>query len=209
MKLKLINLIPEEFLSPPRPGHSAAAKKNRRPLYFVIIVLAIILLALIPILKMRILQDISRDNLSQAKGLILESKARLENLRDRYLKIEKQKSNLIKEEQAIRQRLELLLSGSSGNRRYSRLILFIGGLLPQELWITRLTLSEAEIQIDGSTLNNQLAAQLVSALDESKKFKNSRFTSSEKQILDAHTIYNFQLSAEPLWETFAWSKEQS
>lgn len=204
IKLKSINLIPEEFFKKPLHRRTLALSgRNRKLRYSIIIVLAlsvVIPAIIIPLLNVHTFQY----NLSESRAARQETKAKLEKLRSRYLQLEKQRANLLKEEQVKRQGMELLLSGSSGNRGYAKLLSFISGLLPQELWLTRLVLTDSEIQLAGSTLDNQLVTQLISKLEASKKFKHSRFVSSEKRIIEAQTIYNFQLSAEPLWERLIW-----
>lgn len=197
MKLKSINLIPKEALKRPLVKQFASLyKKNKVFRRFAIIFAGFIILNFIQALFV----GISSWNLSRAKQNMQSAKVKLSQLQSQYLQIEKAKSALAKEEAQKKQRLDLLLSTSSQDRGYSAVLANISSLCPQDLWINNLILSEEEIQINGSTLNNQLITQFINNLDESNAFQDSRFTSSEKQVTDSHTLYNFQVTTQPVWE---------
>ena len=102
-----------------------------------------------------------------------------------------------------KERLEQLLSSSSNNKSYSELFEFIAGLAPQELWIKQFSAGEQEVQIAGTTLDPQLIIQFMNQLDESGAFRGSIFSSSEKEALESHTVYNFQITTTPIWEALS------
>ncbi len=72
-------------------------------------------------------------------------------------------------------------------------------LVPEDLWINDLVFREEEFEISGSALDQQLITQFMNKLDESRVFRNSRFTSLEKKVAEDHTLYRFQITTEPLW----------
>lgn len=192
-----INLIPKGALKKPFFKEAAYLYKKNLSLRVLSAAAAtVILVSVIQALTAAYLGF----NLAASKTALREAKIKIGKMQTERLRLEKTKEALAKEEAQRTRRLELLLSTSSKDKRYSYLLGFIASLTPEDLWINRLSLNEDQIEISGSTLNNQLIHQFMSALDESKAFKNSRFVSSEKQVADSHTIYNFQISAEPLWE---------
>ena len=195
VKPGLVNLIPREALERPFLRRiKLIIGQNKGLRNFGLMALALVLASLIQTATLAGF----RLRLASSKAAMQDARAKLNQLQSQYLQLEKLKSSLTKEELQKKQRLDLLLSTSSQGRRFYKLLALIPELTPPDLWINHLVLSEAEIQIIGSTLNNQLVAQFMGRLDQSGAFKNSRFTSSEKQVLESHTIYNFQVSAEGL-----------
>jgi hypothetical protein len=106
---------------------------------------------------------------------------------------------LAKSEVSEKEKLDLLLSMSTRERQYAMLIVLISNFVPEDLWITHLILNETAVQIYGATFNNQLVSQFIGTLDESKVFRNSHLDSSEKQVIESHAFYNFQITTEPVW----------
>jgi len=52
------------------------------------------------------------------------------------------------------------------------------------------------IQISGAALDSRLIVEFMDKLKDCSYFKEVRFVSSEKQVLDAHSVYNFQISVD-------------
>lgn len=199
-KLKTVNLIPKEALRKPILKQlKTLYSKNRSLRNFSIIAFILVFFTFIQILS------VGRFNseIAKSKQAMQDAKVKLNKLQSQYLQLEKIKATLLKEESQKKQGLELLLSTSSKDRKFSNLLSFLAELTPQDLWIDHLVLTETEAQIIGITPDNQLIAQFINRLDESKIFKNSRFTSSEKKVIDSHTLYNFQISTEPIWDQIA------
>ncbi|MFH0855796.1 MAG: PilN domain-containing protein [Candidatus Omnitrophota bacterium] len=140
-----------------------------------------------------------RLNIGLTKQAIEDTKTKFKKLQTRDFQAEKLKSGLIKEEALFKQRLDLLSSTVARSGGYCGLLASIAGLLPQDLWINRLIMNDNEIQVSGSTINSQLIADFMNKLDGCKDFRNTRFVSTEKQVIDSHVIYNFQIVTEPGW----------
>lgn len=138
-------------------------------------------------------------NVASTKRAIVDTKIKFKKLQSQDFQAEKLKANLIKEEALLKQRLDLLSSTVVKKGGYFGLLLSIPGLLPQDLWINRFVMNDNEILVSGSTLNSQLIADFMNKLEGCKFFRNARFISTEKQVIDSHTIYNFQIVIEPSW----------
>lgn len=197
MKLKPVNLISKGALKDKLLERvKTFNRQNRQLTRFLVFGLTVILLVtLIPILTL----SGYRRSVASTKLAIEGTKIKFKKLQSRNFQLEKLKSDLTKEETQLTQRSDLLFSTSSKGKRCSELLVLFSQLLPQDLWINRFIMSEDEIQVSGVALNSQLIAELMNKLDQSKGFKNSSFISSEKQIIESHTLYNFQVSTEPSW----------
>lgn len=197
MKLKPVNLISKGALKSNLLKRIKAFNRHNRQLtkFLVFGLIIIFTFTLLPILVL----SSYKHNVASTKLAIENTKIKFKKLQSRNFQLEKLKSDLAKEETFLKQRSDLLFSTSSEGKRYSELLVLFSELLPQDLWIGRFIMNEGEILISGSTVNSQLIAELMNKLDQSKGFKNSSFISSEKQVIDSHTLYNFQISTEPGW----------
>jgi len=205
IKTKQINLISGEFLKKSlfaRLCRILARNKKIRNFAILLVALAafsILQLAALGALKWQVAGTIRRAQ---------EVKVEFSQLQSRSLQLEKQKSELVKEEGIKKQKLEQLLSSAARERKYVDILTLITGLLPPELWINQLVLSDSGIQIMGTTLNPQSILKFMDQLDKSGVFRNSRFISSEKQMLETHVVHNFQVASEPVWSALAKLKEK-
>ena len=197
MKLKPVNLISKSSLkSPWFKNLKALSEKNRQLSKLLIFgVLAIFFLIAVP----AFIVNSYKLKLASTKRAIEDTKIKFKKLQSQDFQIEKLKASLLKEETLLKQRLDLLSSTAVKNGGYANLLLSISEFLPMDLWVNRFIMDDNEIQVSGSTLNSQLLVEFMNKLQESKDFKNTRFISTEKQVIDSHTIYNFQIVTEPGW----------
>ncbi|MFH0935367.1 MAG: pilus assembly protein PilM [Candidatus Omnitrophota bacterium] len=196
-KLRRINLIPGELLK--KPLLEAAGEffnKNKKVRNILIIAGLAFFISAIQMLAVGILTL----NLNLYNRRIQQAKVKLNRLQSQALEFEKQRNELAKEESVHKEKLQQLLSTSSSSKSYSELFEFIAGLAPQELWIKQFSVSEEQINIAGLTLNPQLIIQFMNQLDESGAFRDSFFSSTEKEAISNHTVYSFQISTTPIWD---------
>ncbi len=197
LKAKQINLVPRELLKKSLPELARGLfYKDKKTRNIIIIAAALIFITVIQFAAAGVLSL----NLKFARYRIRQAKLKLNRLQSQALEMEKQKNGLIKEEALKKERLEQLLSSSSSDKSYSGLFEFIAGLAPRELWIKQFSASEDEVQVVGTTLDPQLIIQFMNQLDESGAFRGSVFSSSEKEVMNGHAVYNFQITTTPVWE---------
>lgn len=196
MKHKTINLIPGDTRKARGLGLAGAFlnkhKLLRNGLVVVSLPLALTLAqaGYIAMLKLKVVSANDRARLA---------KIHINQMQSQALQLEKQKSDLLKEEAAKKQALDQLMSTSSGNKKYASILAKMEKLMPRDLWFNELLLTDSEVQIVGAAVNTDLIIQFTEQMDKSGFFKNSIFNSSEKQTVESHVIYNFKVSAEPVW----------
>ena len=196
-KLKQINLIPEGSIKRPfLKRFKAFTKENKQFVRFIILgALFVSFLLAAPV----VIVNNYKSKVDATKSDINVMRIKFKKLQTQSFQFEKIKSDLKKKEASAKQRLSLLLSTSSKDNGYSGLLLTISSLFPEDLWMTRFLMNESEIQISGTALDSKLVADLMNKLEACKDIKNSRFISSEKQIVESHTLYNFQIATVPGW----------
>ena len=192
IELKSVNLIPKEILE--RDSFFKRFGKGRR-IYAVVLVLSVVIVSS----AQEITVGLLKRDLTKSKKGIQEAKIKLNQLQSQSVQLQKTKDRLIQESLQREGRLELLGYNALSMRSYSTFLSLIAELVPQDMWINDMIFHEEEFEINGSALDNQLITQFMNQLDESKVFKNSRFTSFEKKVTDDHTLYRFQVTTEPLW----------
>lgn len=199
---KIINLIPRKARAGDWLRVFAAAVSANKKLRNILLLAGIpVVLTLVQMMALGILDF----QAAASDRMVREAKTRLSRAQSQALQMEKQKSDLLKEEAAKRQRLDYLLSSSSGDKKYAEALAAIGGLMPKDLWINEVALTDGQIQITGAAVNSDLIIAFTDKMDKSGFFKNSIFSSSEKQSVESYTIYNFQVAAEPVLAALAKS----
>ena len=196
-QLRRINLIPRELLKKSLleiAGEFFSRNKKLRNIFIIIGI--VVFFSIIQMLAVGILTL----NLKLYNRRIQQAKVKLNRLQSQSLEFEKQRNELVKEENVNKERLQQLLSTSSSSKSYAELFEFIAGLAPRELWIKQFAVGEDEISIAGLTLNPQLIIQFMNQLDESGAFRDSFFSSTEKEVISNHTVYSFQISTTPIWD---------
>lgn len=196
IKLKSINLIPKTALRQSLLKRTVILFHKDKILCNLSVIGLLISLSIA--LRIGLIAGIKQD-LARTKQIMQQTKLKLGQLQSESLELEKEKVDLLKQTALQKQRIDFLSSTSSENKKYSKLLADISELAPQDLWINHCVLSEEEIRITGSTLDNQLVTQFMDKLDQSGFLKNSSFVSSEKEVSDSHTIYNFEFTSQPVW----------
>ena len=200
---KTINLIPGA-IAKKSAKKGAPGLLGRHKMITTFVVLALIPAALFAKQVYEI--GIMEAKLAASKNKVQQTKVSLNQTQSQSLQLEKQKSDLLKELATRTQSLQLLLSTTPGNQNYAGLLEALVGLMPQDVWLGQIVLTDGQIQLTGAALNPELIVQFTTQMDKSGEFKNSALSSSERQALDSRTIYNFKVAAEPIWAALAGKK---
>ena len=201
---KTVNLIPRAIVKKTAGKKSAPGLFGQHKIIVTFFVLALIPAALFA--KQMYEISIMEAKLAASKNKVQQTKASLNQTQSQSLQLEKQKSDLLKELATRKQSLDLLLSTTPGNQNYAGLLEALIGFMPQDVWLGQIVLTDGQIQLTGAALNPELIVQFTTQMDKSGSFKNSALGSSERQALGARTVYNFKVSAEPVWASLAGKK---
>lgn len=197
MRLKEVNLIPREMVRGSLLKQAGRIwRRNRKLRRIVLTALAgFVLVNLLPLIMI----GSSRQDAITARKEVDDIKLEFQRLQMKNFELEKERSELFKDEVVYKQQLDFFSTVSSEGKEYAHLLKLLGELAPYDLWISRFVLKDSDIQISGSTLDSQLITRFMNGLDASGSFKNSHFISSEKQVFESHTLFNFQIGAKAGW----------
>ena len=168
--MKRVNLIPSE-----KNHLSLFAKRHRQRVtigLFLVIAVSFIWQTTILI---RYQQHIVRQ-----KRTIKELQATFTKAVSSQEQMQAKKALLEKEKKTTAQRLTLLRESKKDNIPWSKVILRLGELAPQELWFRKITLNRDALTIEGTALDNAIVSGFMMKLDEDKYFQNTTFHYTQK-----------------------------
>ena len=75
----------------------------------------------------------------------------------------------------------------------SQSLAYLTTLIPDEIWINKLSIYRDSIIINGSTLNNEAVSKFMDNLNGSNSFKESSFNFTQKGETSQAALYNFEI----------------
>lgn len=134
-------------------------------------------------------------DITKARKQIEEMKGEVSRLQGRRLQLAKDYDLLIKKKVAADERLQYLKEAKLDKPgELSQALVYLPTLIPEEIWINKLTISRGGVVINGSTLNNQAVSKFMDSLNKSNKFKGSNFNFTQKNEVGTSTLYNFEIA---------------
>jgi len=122
------------------------------------------------------------------------AQVQLSRLQSNQLKLAEEEGALLEKKAKLAGRLNLLDASVRKPEEFSKALVEIAGLLPEEIWATRLTYSDKKLNITGSTSDMNLIMQLIEALKSSENFSEATFSYSQKD--PKSEVYNFEVITE-------------
>ncbi|MDD5423893.1 MAG: PilN domain-containing protein [Candidatus Omnitrophica bacterium] len=189
--MKRFNLMPRQG----RKGQPApsGAKQSGKPKINAVLVIALI--AAVAIAVPNVINRRSGGALANARARLEEAKKELNRRQTQRLQIAKDYDLLVKKKLAAEERLQYLKSAKIDKPgELSQALVYMPTLIPDEIWINKLTVGGQKVVINGSTLDNQAVSKFMDSLNKSKKFKGSSFNFTQKSDLGDATLYNFEIA---------------
>jgi len=200
---KLINLIPREAPKKAAAGGAPGFLARYK-------ILGNIILLLIGPVAYAVWQAIEintlQEQLKLTQGKLKGAKTNLNQTQSQSVQMEKEKADLTKELDGRKLRLQQLLSTTPAGKNYAKMLEELVGFMPKDLWLGQAVLGDEQLQLTGSAMSPELIVQLTNQMDKSGAFKGSVFTSSERQLVESRTVYNFKITAEPVWAALGGKK---
>lgn len=191
--MKRFNLIPKQGRKAQAAPSGAGARKGPK----VNILLVIALLAAVLIAAPNALNRRSGGKLEGAKTRLEEAKKELGRRQSQRVQIAKDYDLLVKKKLAAEEKLQYLKDAETGKpAELSQALVYMPTLIPDEIWINKLTVEGQRVVINGSTLDNQAVSRFMENLNRSGRFKGSSFNFTQKGELGDATLYNFEIAAQ-------------
>jgi type IV pilus assembly protein PilM len=185
---KQVNLLPEREKRPP---WIFAGVIRQWPVMTT--TLAIILAISLAGVQIERLRYYKREMDSLVKK-VATTKAQLGNMQAVQLNLNKEEAELLNRKALLKARLNLAQKGLRIPEDFSGKLTIIAGLLPEDIWITKLSYKDRKLIIIGSTADMSLISTLVEDIKSSKEFVDADFNYTEKDFVRG--VYNFEIVAE-------------
>ena len=192
--MRQINLLPAD-LRPTRGDHafyffSSAKGKYKELLYLA--VFAVILSGVLGWQRFILWNDQLKVHTLRAK-LVNMKKQDARRIEEEKV-LEKKCAGLENEKQALWTRLFDLENASLSRGSAAAVLSDLVSLLPEELWIKELTLTDGALKIAGSATDTKTITDFIDRLDGSERFRDTHFGSTERAAPTDGGDFNFELS---------------
>ena len=189
--MKRFNLIPKQG----RRGQPAAASglsfKKLKSNWVVIVIVALVLIVALP----NLISKRREGDLLKTKQQIEAMKQERNRLLTRRQQTAKDYDLLMKKKLAADDRLQYLKEAKMDKPgELSQSLVYLPTLIPEEIWINKLTVNRDGAVINGSTLNNQAVSKFMDNLNRSNRFKGSSFNFTQKNEVGESTLFNFEIA---------------
>ncbi|MCK4649528.1 PilN domain-containing protein [bacterium] len=128
------------------------------------------------------------------KKKINKLQIQLNNDQSLYTQIEKEKEAIEKKKKYIEQRIVLLEEAQEAKIAWSTALVRLSRLVPQRVWVNKISLNKDVITIEGTTFDHALISRFMSRLDESKYFENTSFNYTQQARLVDQPVVNFEVT---------------
>jgi len=129
--------------------------------------------------------------IASTKDSIIETQRQIDAFAPQLKQVEQYR----KTKAQIEQKLEVIARLEEQRSGPVRVLDELATHTPDRLWITRINASGREISIEGMSLDNELVALFLTALNESPYFGNVELRETEAREKDGFKLNEFQLSA--------------
>jgi type IV pilus assembly protein PilN len=107
----------------------------------------------------------------------------------------KQVEEYKKRKEQIRAKLDVIEGLEASRSGPVRLLDELATLIPERLWLTRMTVARSEIMLEGLSLDNEIIASFLTALTDSPYFKRVELDTSVLQSVSNLKVNSFKIRA--------------
>ena len=119
----------------------------------------------------------------------------LGSLQSQQLKLAQEEAQLLERKIKLNGRLSFLKGAIRQPESFSEVFAEVANILPEEIWITKLSYLEDKINITGSTADIQVVMVLIETLKKSDNFIDVNFTYTQKDVAEKSDLYSFEIIA--------------
>ena len=107
------------------------------------------------------------------------------------MELAEEEKKLLGQKTLLQDRLSLLLRNSADHRSFSRVLTTLASLLPDEIWVTKLSYAEKKLTLVGATAKNELIVVFLENLKKPEEFSDVAFDHAERD--PNSSVFSFQI----------------
>lgn len=130
----------------------------------------------------------------QSKKNITKLQLRLAQSQDAYAQIKSQRQEIDRETRRIEEKFKILQQTQGERIAWAKVLAHLSELVPQDLWIDKVTLNKDLVTLVGTTFDNAIVSRFMASLDESDYFKDTSFNYTQRAKLTDKPVINFEVT---------------
>ncbi len=131
--------------------------------------------------------------IGQAKRNIAKLQAKLTQSQGLYNQIKTQRQEVDKETKRLEEKFKILQQAQTERPDFAKVMTRLSALVPQDLWVNKIKLSEDLLTLSGTTFDNMIVSKFMAELDRSGYFKDTSFNYTQKAKVDDKPVINFEV----------------
>ncbi len=141
--------------------------------------------------------------INQDKKNIVKLQAKLTQSQNAYAQIKSQRQEIDRETKRIEEKFKILQQARGERIAWAKVLAHLSELVPQDLWIDKVTLNKDLVTLAGTTFDNAIVSRFMARLDESDYFKETSFNYTQKAKLTDKPVINFEVTTHIVLEKAA------
>lgn len=110
-----------------------------------------------------------------------------------------EQAKLVTTKEQLQARRRALTQARQSGMTLSETLLELAGLVPTEVWLTKLSFTGDTLHLVGATRDPAAVVTLMAALDHSGRFSQTTFSSTQRSSKDQEVTFTFEISTKPVW----------
>lgn len=195
--MKRLNLLPEEL----RPGGRRGSKGPFIGLSPVVVggVLGVSVVAAI-VMSQGAAAWRYRTETIQLKTELDQLRTLSAQLNEQQQRLAVQRGELLAQRERLRAKWETLEQARQPAVPVSEILAELARVLPQEVWITKLSWSDETLKVTGAARDTQQVAVLIAAMDGSGRFRETTFAYTQRSPQPQDPGFVFEVSTTPVMQ---------
>ncbi len=107
------------------------------------------------------------------------------------LEMAEQEKKLIEKKEMLEEKLSLFRESTRNEKDFSKLLTNLASLLPEEVWVTKLSYVDKKLTLVGATSRNELIVNFLDNLKKPSEFSDVVFNYTQKDA--TASVYNFEV----------------
>ncbi|MBI2095355.1 MAG: pilus assembly protein PilM [Candidatus Omnitrophica bacterium] len=133
-----------------------------------------------------------RGKVEQIEGRVRGATMESNRQQASQLALAEEETELLNNKTLLESRLQILKESTHEKKQFAQILADIAGILPEEIWITRLSYVEKKMTVVGLTSKNEAIIRFIDAMKQSSNFKEVTFNYTQQE--SDTSIYRFEVT---------------
>jgi Tfp pilus assembly protein PilN len=122
---------------------------------------------------------------------VKDARSELTVRQSNQLELAEKEKILLEKKAALDEKLSLFRQSSRENQDFSKILAKLASLLPEEIWVTKLSFTDKKLTLVGATSKNELMVNFLENLKKPNDFSDVTFNYTQRDANSA--VYSFEI----------------